>query len=740
MSKKKIKGQKLTARQLQGEVFRLFKRNPKKRYNPKQILRKLKLDNNRDSIEFAIQKLMERAKIVEVGDYKFQLSRDEKASKNASRSGGDRRQYEGIVDMTRAGSAFIVCEGLDADVFVHARKLNGALNGDKVKIEAWFPRGRAKAEGVVTEVITRNTEFFIGTFKRSKKYAFVVPDKENMPVDIYVDLKNINEAQDGEKVVVRITEWQEGSDRSPEGIITSVLGQPGTNDIEMKAILINNGFELDFPPEVIEESEELSSDIPKSEVKLRRDMRKVTTFTIDPDTAKDFDDALSLEYKDDGTYEIGVHIADVSYYVKPGTALDEEAYKRSTSVYLVDRVLPMLPERLSNELCSLRPNEDKCTFSAVFTFNKNDKLTNSWFGKTVIHSDRRFAYEEAQEVMDTGEGDYAVELKKLDTLAKKLRKERFKHGSIDFDAEEVKFRLDEDGKPIEAYVKQRIDAHMLIEEFMLLANKGVAKFINEKSKGQEIPFVYRIHDEPDPDKVADLAKFAKEMGIILDVSTPAKLAEAYNRLTEEAKTNDAIKLLEPIAIRTMSKAIYSTENIGHYGLGFSFYSHFTSPIRRYSDVLAHRILEQNLGDRTLRVKKEPLEEKCRHISSQERKATAAERESIKYKQVEFIKEHIGEDFEAIVSGIIDRGIFVEIKANKCEGMVGFETMTEPFDVPENRLKATGKRTGKTYKMGDTIWVKVTGADLARRRIEMALTTAPGEEEDKDALERKKYEW
>ena len=731
MSKKKIKskGQKLTARQLQGEVFRLFKRNPKKRYNPKQICRKLKVDNNRDSVEYAIQKLMERAKIVEVGDYKFQLSRDEKPSRTASRSGGDRREYEGIVDMTRAGSAFIVIEDLENDVFVHARKLNGALNGDKVKIEAWFPRGRAKAEGVVTEVITRSSDFFMGIFKRSKKYGFVVSEKETMPVDIYVDLANINEAQDGELVVVRITEWHDGIDRSPEGIITSVLGEPGSNDNEMKSILINNGFELDFPDEVIEESESLSADIPKSEIKLRRDMRKVTTFTIDPDTAKDFDDALSLEYKDDGTYEIGVHIADVSYYVKEGSALDVEAYKRSTSVYLVDRVLPMLPERLSNELCSLRPNEDKCTFSAVFTFDKNDKLASSWFGKTVIHSDRRFAYEGAQEVMDTGEGDYASELKKLDTLAKKLRKKRFKNGSIDFDAEEVKFRLDENGKPIEAFVKKRIDAHMLIEEFMLLANKGVAKFINEKSKGLEIPFVYRIHDEPDPDKVQDLAKFAKEMGVDLDISTPDKIAAAYNRLTKEAKTNDAIKLLEPIAIRTMSKAVYSTNNIGHYGLGFSFYSHFTSPIRRYSDVLTHRILEQNLADRTLRVKKDPLEEKCKHISSQERKATTAERESIKYKQVEFIKDHIGEEYEAVVSGIIDRGIFVEIKENKCEGMVGFETMTEVFDVPENRLKAVGKRTGKTYKMGDTIWVQVTGADLARRRIEMELADAPeGKEE------------
>lgn len=718
MSKSGKKGTKLSVRQLQGEVLRFLKRNPKKRYNPKQISRKLKLANNKDSVQYAIDKLLERKKIQEVGDYKYQLASSESPSSRHSRSGGDRKEYVGYVDMTRQGSAFIVCEGLEQDVFVHAQKLNGALNGDKVRIEAWQPRGRKRPEGVVRDILARNTEHFMGTLQRTKKYAFVVPDKEDMHVDIYIDLKNINEARDGEKVVVKIIEWHSDNGRNPEGIVTSVLGQPGSNDIEMKSILINNGFELDFPSEVIEESEDLRSDIPVAEINRRRDMREIPTFTIDPDTAKDFDDALSLEYKDDGTYEIGVHIADVSHYVEEGTALDLEAYKRSTSVYLVDRVLPMLPERLSNELCSLRPNEDKCTFSAVFTFDKDDKIIDRWFGKTVTHSDRRFTYEEAQTTMDTGEGDFVSELRKMNRLAEKLRKDRFKGGSIDFDAEEVKFRLDENSKPVEVYIKERRPANKLIEEFMLLANKEVAKFIDTKSKGVEIPFVYRVHDEPDPERVADLAKFAKEMGIQLDVSTPKKISVAYNRLTKEAKTNDALKLLEPIAVRTMAKAVYSTENIGHYGLGFEFYSHFTSPIRRYSDVLSHRILFQNLGDQTLRVKKEPLEEKCKHISSQERKATQAERESIRYKQVEFIKEHVGDEFEGVVSGIIDRGIFIELKGNKCEGMVGFETMSESFSVPESRLKAVGNKTGKTYKMGDTVQVIVTGADLARRRIDM----------------------
>jgi ribonuclease R len=499
-----------------------------------------------------------------------------------------------------------------------------------------------------------------------------------------------------------------------------VLGAEGSSDIEMKAILINNGFQLTFPKAILEEAESLSGEMKDEEVARRRDFRGITTFTIDPVDAKDFDDALSYRRLENGNLEVGVHIADVTHFLEPGSALDKEGYKRSTSVYLVDRVLPMLPEKLSNELCSLRPNEDKYTFSAVFEFDENDQVVGRWFGKTLIHSDRRFSYEEAQEGLETGLGDFAEELKILNRVSKKLREKRFEQGSIDFDADEVRFRLDEHGVPIEVFIKERKEAHMLIEDFMLLANREVAAYIHQKGQAQEIPFVYRIHDTPDPSRVAELVAFAKEMGFDMRIRGPKDIAPAFNRLAEESKLEPGLRLLEPLAIRTMAKAAYSTDNIGHYGLGFAYYGHFTSPIRRYSDVLAHRILFDNLGEEAVRTNKTLLEERCKHISMQERKAMDAERESIKYKQVEYMGKRIGEVFEGRVSGIIDRGIFVELVETKCEGLVGFDSMPEPFDVEESRLRARGLRSKKIIKMGDLVKVLVTGANISRRQIEMEL--------------------
>ncbi|MFT4759722.1 MAG: ribonuclease R [Paraglaciecola sp.] len=705
---------KFTAKELQREILRLFKRHPKKRMHPKQVAKKLQIDNNKDSVLYALQKLAEDNQLQDWGDQKFQLHR-------WATSANDRKEtIEGRVDMTRTGSAYIVVEGQEQDVHVSGKNLNSALNGDKVLVSTWTPRGRNKPEGEVKKVLERAADHFIGTLYRKRKHAFVVPNKVGMNVDIFVEEDDMNGAQEGEKVVVKVVEWGK---RAPRGVVTYVLGESGSSDLEMKSILINNGFYLDFPEMVMAEANELSTEISLKEINRRRDMRDVITFTIDPSDAKDFDDALSLQYLEDGNLEIGVHIADVSHYVMQGTALDKEAYKRSTSVYLVDRVLPMLPEELSNGLCSLRPNEDKCTFSAIFTFDGNNKIIDRWFGRTVTHSDRRFSYEEAQEVIESGEGDFADELKTLNKLHLKLRKNRFRKGSIDFDTEEVRFKLDENAVPIDVYVKERKEAHMLIEEFMLLANREVATYIHKKANGQEIPFVYRIHDEPNPDKVADLARFAKELGHQMHINTPQDIAKSYNRLKEAAKEDKGLALLAPIAIRTMAKAAYSSDNIGHYGLGFQFYSHFTSPIRRYSDVLTHRILASNLEGKILRVPKESLEEQCKHISAMERKAMTAERESIKYKQVEFMENHIGEEFDGRISGIIDRGIFVELVDSKCEGMVGFDTMSESYDVSEGRLQATGKRTGDILKMGDTIRVKVLDADLEKRRIEMALVEA-----------------
>lgn len=715
MAKKRVKRKdnKLTAKDLQREILKLFRQSPRKRLNPKQVAKKLQIDNNRDSVQYALDELVSAKYLENLGDFKYKISA-------AGMPAPLKKTAEGIVDITRTGAGFILVEGMEEDIFVPAKAMGSALHGDRVKIAYWRARGRRKMEGEVIEIAERATEHFVGLIRISERYAFVIPDKFKMPVDIFVALEHTNGARDGEKVVVRIAEWHGDKRRSPVGVVTAVLGAPGTSDIEMKAILVNSGFQLSFPENVLQESETLNGEILEEEVAKRRDFREVTTFTIDPVDAKDFDDAISFRRLDNGRLEVGVHIADVTHYLTPGSALDKEGFRRSTSVYLVDRVLPMLPEKLSNELCSLRPNEDKYTFSAVFEFDENDRLVSRWFGKTLIHSDRRFAYEEAQEALDKGEGDFAEELATLNRIAKKLRKERFDKGSIDFDADEVRFRLDEHGVPIEVFIKERKDSHMLIEDFMLLANREVALYIHEKGQAEEIPFVYRIHDEPDPSRVAELAAFAREMGFEMKVNSPRDIAASFNKLAEASKLDPGLRLLEPIAIRTMAKAAYSTDNIGHYGLGFSYYTHFTSPIRRYSDVLVHRILFDNLGAEPNRVNKTHLEERCKHISMQERKAMEAERESIKYKQVEYMGKHIGETFEGRVSGIIDRGLFIELIETKCEGMVGFETMDEPFDIDDSRLRARGLRTKKVIKMGDLVKVMITGADISRRQIEMEL--------------------
>lgn len=698
---------------MQYEILKLFKRHAKKRFNPKQIIRKLKVENNKDSVQHALDQLVEQNDIVQLENYKYK-------AKSSTPRRTERSVHEGKVDMTRTGSAYILVDDMEEDVFVAVKNMNTALHGDRVKVRVWTPPGRRRPEGEIIQVLDRATDSFIGNISIHKNYATVVTGGKNVPMDVHIELDKTMGAKDGEKVVFKITGWTKEKFRTPMGEVTTVLGAPGSNDIEMKAILINNGFDLEFPREVLKESESLPGKISDQDMKHRRDVRDILTFTIDPDTAKDFDDALSYRYLDNGHLEVGVHIADVTHFVQPNTKLDEEAFDRSTSVYLVDRVLPMLPERLSNDLCSLRPNEDRLSFSAIFTFDKNDKLINRWFGKSIIHSDRRFTYNEVQEILDKGEGEYEAELKKLNQLAKKLRKQRFKEGSIDFDSEEVKFKLDENGVPIDVYVKERKDAHMLIEDFMLLANREVATYIAKKGAQEEIPFIYRVHDEPDPDKVAEFAAFAREMGFEMNIKTPKDIGKSYNRLVKAAMKDPHLKILEPIAIRTMAKAEYSADNIGHYGLGFEHYSHFTSPIRRYSDVIAHRLLEANLGKETLRINKVRLQEQCKHISLQERRAVEAERESVKYKQVEYMQNHIGDEFEGAISGIIDKGIFVELFGNRCEGMIPFDLMPEPFEVMEGRLRIRGLYSGEILKMGDDVKVRIVSTNLAARQIEMEL--------------------
>ncbi len=756
--KKNSGGKKLSAQALQIEILKFLLAHPKKQFSPRQITDQIRVENNKDSAEHALRQLVQIGSVAEFSENKFgirlaandeskQQNRKTEKPKNVKFENRQpstvnrqpsRKFIEGRVDMTRTGSAYIVSELLDTDVYVPPKYVNGALNGDTVRV-LLFPapprrKGGApirKPEGEIVSVLKRANEFFIGTLRKSRKYALFLPDNPNMPVDIYVPLEACGDARDGDKVVVRVTDWQEGKGRVPIGKVTQTLGEVGGNDFEMKKILINQGFELSHSEEAEAEAERIPEKISPQEIARRRDFREILTFTIDPEDAKDFDDALSYRELEDGKVEIGIHIADVTHYLKPDSNLDKEAFQRSTSVYLVDRVNPMLPEKLSNNLCSLVPHQDRLTFSAVFVFDQKGKITSRWFGKTVIHSAHRFAYEEAQTVLEGKPAEALLQLKiypelekalkHLDRLAKQMRKEREKNGAIGFETEEVRFRLAADGTPIEAFVKERKDAHLLIEDFMLLANKEVAYFIDKKGDAQqEIPFVYRIHDLPDLSKVAEFARFASELGYKMQVDTPKQIAQSFNGLMKAARTNDKLKLLEPLAIRTMAKAVYSVNNIGHYGLGFTHYSHFTSPIRRYSDVLAHRILERNLDGKTYRVDKTKLEEQCKHVSNQEKKAADAERESVKYKQAELLRRHIGEEFEGIISGMIERGFFVELPDSKAEGLVEFKYLDDAYTVEEGNLRAVGRRYKRQFRMGDRVKIRVVSVDLQRRQIEMEL--------------------
>ncbi len=718
---KKYSEKKLPFNLLKNKIKKLFKRDAVKEYNTGKIRKKLNVSNSKGQIHEILKILLKENFITITGHGNFVFNGINKAKNRKSPSVGDKKKifYTGIVDKTKTGAGYIIVKELPYDVYVNNRYMMTAMDGDKVKVELLFSKRGSKNDGRIVEIIKRAKTQFIGTFRNFGNYASVTVTGVKDELEIFIQDYDRENIKGGSKVFAEITEWRGTRNPIPWGRILNSLDDYEQNDIEMKSILINNGFKLEFPEEVLAEADKLPKEITEEEISKRRDFRDTLTITIDPDTAKDFDDALSIRYLDNGNIEVGIHIADVSHYVKPGTELDKEAYDQSTSVYLVDRVDPMLPEILSNELCSLRPDEESLTFSAVFEFNKNLNIVKRWFGKTIIHSDRRFAYEEAQEIMDNNEGNYAKELIQLNTIAKKLRKDRFKKGSIDFNTEEVKFKLDEKGKPIGLYVKERKDAHLLVEDFMLLANKEVAAFIVGKSKGKEIPFVYRVHDLPDPDKLLDFANFAKEFGVKLKLDTPEQVAKSFTELSKRSEEDEALKMLIPLALRTMSKAIYTSDNIGHYGLGFEKYTHFTSPIRRYADVLVHRILEMNLKG-TKRVDKAALEDKCRHISEQERKAVTAERESIKYKQVEFITDHIGEVFDGVVTGFIAKGMFVEIIESKVEGMVEFNTLDQVYILDESNLKVVGKRNGDVIKIGDKIRIRVKDADLQRRRVDFEL--------------------
>mgnify|MGYP005841702163 CR=1 FL=1 len=703
--------------QLSNRILRYVASRPNHSFSARQIIEKLKLDNNKDSIHAILENLEEKGFVIAKKGGKFKWN---KLNNNTAKilTSSDRKLVIGKVDMTRSGDAYIIINAQSKDIFVPSRKLKTAMNGDTVRVEIIKQSNGGRIEGEVVEVISRALSHSVGTLKLFPKYGIVFPDPYSRLPEILVAHEDGLEAKDGDRVLVKIIEWDNSQRKSIWGTVVKILEDMNPNELAMQNILISSGFSPEFPEDVLIEAIEYTSKIDQEEIKKRRDFRPITTFTIDPRTAKDFDDALSIRRLENGHYEVGVHIADVTHYVRPNTAMDREAYRRSTSVYLVDRVSPMLPEKLSNDLCSLNPHEDKLCFSAVFEFDNQCKIVNTWIGKTIIHSDRRFTYEEAQERIETKNGDFAEEINILNSVAIKLRKERFDNDSINFDSEELQFQLDDMKRPIGIIVKERKEAHLLVEDFMLLANKAVAKFIALKSK-PEVPYVYRVHDLPNPDKLADFANFARALGYKMDLSGPKAIARSFNKLVDDSRTDERLKVLMPLAIRTMSKAEYSTENIGHYGLGFDYYTHFTSPIRRYSDVLVHRILFENLNTVT-RFDKEKLSEQCKHISEQERKAMDAERESVKYKQVEYHQNQIGQIFEARISGMIDRGLFVELMDSKAEGLIKFDTLKGNYILATDKLKAVAKRTGHEYTIGDRVKVKLLDANLPARQLEFQL--------------------
>jgi len=627
----------------------------------------------------------------------------------------------GKVDMTADGAAFIIPDDeFEKDVFVSARKLHNALHGDKVKVYIYAKKSGKKNEGEVIEIIQRLKTDFIGVVKISERFAFVNIDDKKMLHDIFVPLTDLNGAKNGQKVQVGITDWPEGA-KNPIGKILHILGEQGENDTEMNAILAQYGFPLQFPPEVEKEANSIPETIAEEEIKGRKDFRTTTTFTIDPADAKDFDDAISFKKLDNGNFEIGVHIADVSHYVIPNSPLDKEAYARATSVYLVDRVIPMLPERLSNGVCSLRPHEDKLCFAAVFELDNEANIKNEWFGRTVIHSDRRFSYEEAQEVIENKSGDYAEELLKLNELAYVLRDRKFKNGAISFESTEVKFQLDDHGKPIGVYVKERKDAHKLIEDFMLLANKKVAEFVAKMGKGKgKYTFVYRSHDSPNLENLGNFALFAARFGYKINMKSDKDIAKSLNYLMEDVEGKKEQNVLTQLAIRSMAKAIYTTKKTSHYGLAFDHYTHFTSPIRRYPDVMVHRLLAAYLNHEKS-ADEEQYEIASSHSSAMEKRAADAERASIKYKQVEYLEENVGNIFMGIISGVTEWGMYVELIENKCEGMIRLRDIADDFYVlDEKNYCIIGQRKKKKYQLGDEVKVKVKKVDLSKRQIDFSL--------------------
>lgn len=704
---RKGRGQKksgISSQIINDQILTLLNKYPDQGFNYKQISKRLDISDasGRQLIMEVLKDLKGKGAIREVYQGKYKIKAQ------------TRGYITGTVDLTRMGYGFISSEEIEDDVFVSAKNLKTALHGDKVKVQLFAKRKGARPEGEVVEIIERWRTSFVGTVEVLPDFAFLIPDNKNMPFDLFIPLTKLNGAKQGQKAVAKVIDWNTKS-KNPVAEIINVLGYPGLHETEMHAILAEFELPYHFTDEVEEDAEKIQGQITEEDISARKDFRRIPTFTIDPADARDFDDALSLRQLENGNWEVGVHIADVTHYVKQGSLTEEEARQRATSVYLVDRVVPMLPERLSNNICSLNPAEDKLTYSAVFEMDEKSEVIGEWFGRTIINSDKRFSYQEAQMVIDTGDGDMKDQVLLLHRLAQQLRTKRFSAGAFSFEKIEIKFDLDDSGKPVGINFREMGTANQLVEEFMLLANKRVAEFVGRKLRGKT--FVYRIHDKPDPEKISNFSHFITRFGYKLLDGEKSSLPKAMNKLMASVTGKKEQNIIETLALRSMAKAVYSTDNIGHYGLAFKHYTHFTSPIRRYPDMMVHRLLTAYLSDENPGTK-ERYEKLCEHSSKMERLAAEAERASVKYKQVEYMSDKTGKVFEGVISGVTEWGIYVEIIENQCEGMVALRDLDDDFyEYDEDNYCIKGRSTGKQYTLGDRVKVEVVKADLQKKQLD-----------------------